>query len=125
MKKVLYIIIGAVAFLFLLGSGCRGLARTMYNSMDCNRFNIDHIELRTGINITDTDSLLYCELSDYQRRTAYVLNPKAVDFSNYAPKYFRYVDSSYIATGADEHTIWSATLDTNTRIITFDLQYQP
>ena len=51
MKKVLIIISTIALFFTLVGFGFYGLSKIIYNCCSCEQFNIDNIELRTGINI--------------------------------------------------------------------------
>ena len=50
-KSLLIMLVCVVTVPILLFKGCTSLGKTIYTSMDCDRFNIDHIEMRTGIDI--------------------------------------------------------------------------
>ena len=109
---------------FLFFGGCRALTTAIYHSMDCHRFNIDHIELRTGINVPRIDSVLQCELvPDQSRIIKFHIDPR-VDIRTYAYTHFSN-DTAMLfrASGTKLDVSWRANLDTNTRILLFELDY--
>ena len=111
-----------IAIPLLLMKGCQSLTRTIYWSMDCDQFNIDHIEVRTGINIPKV-STLNCTLSSTQRLVDFNIQLDTEAMRTYADKHFTYQDSMHYAEGVREHHRWFATLDTANRILHFELQY--
>lgn len=115
------LVIGAV--ILLAGLGCRQLTTRIYASMDCNQFNIDHIELRTGI---DIPSVLGsdCSLDADVRKVRFELS-RGVDMDRYAGRNaFIDLEGSWLTrSGSTNDTQWSARLDTNAFALEFELTY--
>lgn len=119
---VLLFITLLVPILFV--KACKSLASNIYHSMDCNRFNIDHIELRTGIDVPKI-TRNFCELNDSSRLVSFQLLKSGADKADYAAKYFTWKEGSYFyATGENHDTYWSASLDTTTDELVFDIRYR-
>lgn len=105
--------------------GCQSLAKEIYWSMDCDQFNIDHIELRTGIDIPKI-TRNYCELSPTQRKVSFQLHKSGKDKAQYAATYFEYSgDHLFSANGTRKDHQWFATLDTTTNELIFIIDYLP
>lgn len=108
----------------LFVKACKSLASNIYHSMDCNRFNIDHIELRTGIDVPKI-TRNFCELNDSSRLVSFQLLKSGADKAAYAAKYFIWKEGScFSATGENHDTYWSASLDTTTGELVFDIRYR-
>lgn len=123
-RRLLIIITVVIAVPLLLMQGCRSLVKNIYNSMNCNQFNIDHIELRTGINVPQI-TRNYCELTDTSRRVSFQLLKTGKEKAAYAEKYFTWSEKNFfISAGRDEFTRWFASLDTVTSELIFELYYQ-
>jgi hypothetical protein len=87
MKKVLLILSAIALFLTLVGFAFYGFSKMIYNSCDCERFNIDNIELRTGINIPsikDTECT-YDETTKTKKAT-FIIDTEKVDIEDYILK---------------------------------------
>lgn len=112
MKKV-FIIIGSVGIVCLIVlAGFYMLSRQIYSSTDCERFNIDHIELRTGINIPPVVDL-DCNINDNIRTSWFDLDTAELEWMTYINKNgFLPSGNYYAANGEREDTKWSAQLDT-------------
>ena len=86
MKKIIIIIIVSVIILFfgLIGFGFFGLSKIIYNSCTCELFNIDNIELRTGINIPKVKSVdcIYDEITRTKKST-FIIDTIKVDLDEY------------------------------------------
>jgi uncharacterized protein YceK len=120
MKEIL---LSIALLLFLLLGGCGLLRKTIYDSMDCNQFNIDHIEMRTGINIPLIDSTIHCSLDAHFRDVSFRLSEK-VDMNRYANSHFVWSDDNgWRSEGKAEGHRWKAELDTITRQLAFTIQY--
>jgi len=92
--------------------------------MDCNQFNIDHIELRTGIDVPQIKRN-YCELTDTSRTVSFQLLKTGKDKKAYAEKYFKWSNGSdYTQEGSNSDTRWTARLDTVTSELVFKLHYK-
>ncbi|CAI8374934.1 MAG: Uncharacterised protein [Cryomorphaceae bacterium] len=122
MRKLFYILGAIILLSFLLFQGCRGLVKTIYASMDCDQFNIDHIELRTGIDIPKI-TRLHCEIADDTRTVAFQIHKTGEAQTQYAEKYFSWDGKMYSATGSNTFTLWSATYDTVSNVLNIELQY--
>jgi len=120
--RILLIITVIVAIPLLFMKGCQSLTRNIYWSMDCDQFNIDHIEVRTGIDIPKVTTIK-CFLNENQRITDFNVELNEEALSAYAKKHFTLQGSLYFASGDREHHHWFATLDTANRILHFELQY--
>lgn len=111
-----------VPLLFI--KACKSLASTIYHSMDCDRFNIDHIELRTGIDVPKI-TRNRCELNDSSRLVSFQLLKSGADKAAYAAKYFTWKEGSYFSAAGENHdTYWSASLDTATGELIFNIHYR-
>jgi len=123
-RKLLIIAI-IFAITLLLMKGCQSLAKEIYWSMDCDQFNIDHIELRTGIDIPEITGN-YCELSPTQRKASFQLHKSGKDKAQYAATYSEYTgDHLFSAKGTRKDHQWFATLDTTTNELIFIIHYLP
>ena len=123
-RKVIIITSLTILVPLLLMKGCQSFARTIYNSMDCNQFNIDHIELRTGIDVPQIKRN-YCELTDTSRTVSFQILKTGEDKRVYAEKYFRWSkESVFVQEGSNSDTRWSAQLDTVTSELVFKLHYK-
>ena len=123
--RILLIIAIIFAIPLLLMKGCQSLAKEIYWSMDCDQFNIDHIELRTGIDIPKI-TRNYCELSPTQRKVSFQLHKSGTDKAQYAATYFDYSgDHLFSASGTRKDHQWFATLDTTTNELIFIIHYLP
>ena len=83
MSKVLKIIGLVVLGVLLFMGSFKLLVRHIFNRQDCERFNIDNIELRTGINvppISDCD----CRVTDNTKLSTFKLDTSVVDIASYA-----------------------------------------
>ena len=110
--RILLIIAIIFAIPILLMKGCQSLAKEIYWSMDCDQFNIDHIELRTGIDIPKI-TRNYCELSPTQRKVSFQLHKSGKDKAQYAATYFKYSgDHLFSANGIRLNRHWSMTSPT-------------
>ncbi|MDA9279560.1 hypothetical protein N8450_03070 [Schleiferiaceae bacterium] len=121
-KKLLILLGFVVGLPLLFMAGCKTLTSTIYQSMDCDQFNIDHIELRTGINIPSVQRN-YCELIDSVRSVSFqvLLNTKELEI--YSAKYFEWNAPVFTAEGERSDTRWEASLDTSSRALNFNLYY--
>lgn len=87
MKKVVIIVSVIALFFSLVGFGFYGFSKIIYNSCDCERFNIDNIELRTGINIPSIKNVdcIYNEATKTKKST-FMIDTEKVDIKDYILK---------------------------------------
>ena len=121
--KTILILIGAIIGLPLLFMvGCKSLVNNIYQSMDCDQFNIDHIELRTGIDVPKIERK-YCQLNDSTRTVEFEVLLNSKELKSYSAKYFNWDAPLFTAEGGRSDTKWQASLDTSTRALIFNIHY--
>lgn len=74
-------------FFTLVGFGVYGFSKIIYNSCNCDRFNIDNIELRTGINIPEIKSVA-CNYSEITKtkKSSFIMDIKEINIEDYIQK---------------------------------------
>lgn len=119
----LLILLGFIVGLPLLFiAGCKTLTSTIYQSMDCDQFNINHIELRTGIDVPKIKRM-DCQLSNSARTVEFEVLMNAEELDAYSAKYFNWDLTLFVAEGQRSATRWQARLDTSSRALIFHLYY--
>ena len=121
-KKILILLGFIVGLPLLFMAGCKTLTSTIYQSMDCDQFNIDHIELRTGIDVPKIKRK-YCQLNDSTRTVEFEVLLNAEELDAYSAKYFNWDSTLFVAKGQRSDTRWHARLDTSSRALIFHLYY--
>lgn len=121
-KKLLILLGFVVGLPLLFMAGCKTLTSTIYQSMDCDQFNIDHIELRTGIDVPKIKRK-YCQLNDSTRTVEFEVLLNAEELDAYSAKYFEWNAPVFTAVGERSDTRWQARLDTSSRALIFHLYY--
>ena len=112
--KTLILIFGSMA---LLGLGCiigyRSLVSHIYNKVDCQEFNIDNIEVRTGIDIPPvTKAECQCNEDKTVKISTFTLDSAKLDLESYVLRNkFELKDGQYQNLGKRPDTHWKATLD--------------
>jgi hypothetical protein len=124
MKKA-FIIIGGVALFFLTSiGGLYLLGYHIYNNVSCNTFNIDNIELRTGLNIpevTQTD----CVCDENSKLSQFTIDSEQVNLHDYiAQNNFVRQNDHYTASGSNPDTRWNANLDTANYQLSVMIEYK-
>jgi len=126
MKKVsLSLLIGTLVLLFPI-FGFRMLVKHIYNRTDCERFNIDNIEVRTGINIPAVEDVI-CEFkaTENTKVSMFTLNKSSLDFSRYIKNNdFVKEGDFYINRGKKADTEWEARLSEEDLKLTVSLVYK-
>ncbi|MCT4622864.1 MAG: hypothetical protein N4A46_04515 [Schleiferiaceae bacterium] len=126
MKRVL-IVVSVLAATALLGmGGLKLLSVQAYNSCTCERFNIDNLEVRTGIDIPKLDSL-HCHLTEdgSLKQNAFFLHSD-VDLDHYVERnnFEKGLTDYYLNSGEKEDHEWRAVLNTKTRRLDFSIRYK-
>ncbi|WP_339839299.1 hypothetical protein [uncultured Flavobacterium sp.] len=87
MKKIIFILSGIALLLTLVSFGFYGVSKMIYNSCSCEQFNIDNIELRTGINIPSIKNTecIYDEITKTKKAT-FLIDTEKVDLEAYILK---------------------------------------
>ena len=118
-KVIAVLLLAAVMFM----SGFVLLTKHIFNRKDCVRFNIDNIEVRTGINVpsvTDCD----CEATQYDKRSTFTIDTTNTNLATYIVKNgFEKGDNIYFKEGENDKTIWKAYLNTETAELRFNIHY--
>ena len=101
------------------------LLNHIYDRQDCERFNIDNIECRTGINIPAvTDAECNCE--NNVKTSCFVIDTAHTNLEKYLMGHrFKKVDDQFAQKmGSDENTEWHATLNYTTGDLYFVINYK-
>ena len=88
-NRILILLGFIVGLPLLFMAGCKTLTSTIYQSMDCDQFNIDHIELRTGIDVPKIKRK-YCLLNDSTRTVEFEVLLNSEELKSYSAKYFNW-----------------------------------
>jgi len=123
MKKAIVLLsLVIITIIFLLGS-CALLSKHIYSRQDCVTFNIDNIELRTGINIPKVLSSK-CECTDHRKNAEFVLDLDQLDITDYLSKNkLERAESRYIRVGKNHNTNWSAHYDSLKATLAVEIEY--
>ncbi|MFT6166238.1 MAG: hypothetical protein ACJAV5_000123 [Vicingaceae bacterium] len=101
MKQLLYITGGTVLLSILFMGGCRMLSKQIFNHQDCKRFNIDNIELRTGIDIPAIENAIF-ECAPGTKDAEFTLKINPEDLEHYlSQNKFKWVNSTFINSNED------------------------
>lgn len=124
MKLLLYLLGGTVLTLVLFMGGCRLLNKQIFNQQSCERFNIDNIEVRTGIDIPTVENSS-CECSRGVKDAEFTLKLKPENIDRYVSRNkFELKDSVYVNANEDEYTKWIANLDLKTQKLKVHIDYK-
>ena len=121
-KTILFLLGAIVGLPLLFMVGFKSLVKTIYHSMDCDQFNIDHIELRTGIDVPKIRRK-YCQLKDSTRTVEFEILLNSEELKSYSAKYFNWEAPLFTAEGRRSDSKWQASLDTSTRALIFNIYY--
>lgn len=124
MKKILIGITLVFVFLGMLYGGVHLFGWHIYNTQSCQRFNIDNIELRTGVNIpavTSTD----CECKDNKKVSKFIIDTQKVDLDDYISRNnFTLVDDLYIKENDTKNSTYKVIFNKKTAELIVDLTYK-
>ncbi len=124
MKKAFIIFTVLAVLVISTLFGLQSFIKHIYNRTDCVRYNIDNIELRTGINIPavlDVD----CNSNDSIKTSVFVLDTTQVNVEEYITKNELVLQNDrYVKSNDNENTKWSAELDMATKALTVVLEYK-
>lgn len=125
MKYFIYAIASVALVLVLGAAGCKSLISHIYNRVDCEQFNIDNVEVRTGINIPSITKV-DCECNEAKtvKTNTFILNADLVDMTDYVSKNkFILEDGQYRNIGKRDDTEWEAILNTETSELKVVIKY--
>lgn len=123
--RTFIIIIAALIILTLTSmAGFRALSGHIYERNDCERFNIDNIELRTGIDIPAVNSS-ECQSDGIIKQSVFVLDTAHFNLEEYLRTYeFTRDNSRYFARGENQNTRWSAVYMPKTQELRVNIKYK-
>jgi len=126
MKYILYTMASVALFLLLGAVGCKSLVNHIYKRVDCEQFNIDNVEVRTGINIPSiTDVNCECNETKTIKTNTFILNSDIVDMGDYISRNkFILEDGQYKNIGQREDTEWEAILNPETSELKVVIKYR-
>ena len=125
MLKKLLIVTGIIGlFIVLFMVSFNSLAKHIYNRTDCERFNIDNVEVRTGIDIPSIIDAT-CSSNGKIKNSIFTIDTNKVDINTYI-KTNKFVkeDSIYINTGESKNTKWKITLNPESAILNVSIEYK-
>lgn len=103
--------------------GCRVLSKQIFNKQSCESFNIDNIELRTGIDIPKVKDYT-CTCADGIKDSTFELDLTEEEFESYVSRNkFVKTDSALIKQNETEHTKWMAVLNPTSKSLAIHIEY--
>ena len=104
----------------------RLLTKHIYSRTDCEAFNIDNIELRTGIDVPAViESGCECFISGNIKTAKFTLDVENLDFERYVSRNkFEWVEGEYRNSGERDDTAWASTLNLETKELTVFIEYK-
>ena len=124
MKKVVIVLgsITTIALLFI--GGVFMLTKHIYGRQDCKAFNIDNIELRTGIDIPQVLSS-DCDCWPNNKISKFKLDTLNVDIARYVTRNkFTLIENSYQRNGENSNTKWAANYDHKKNELIVEIEYK-
>ena len=125
MKKKLIVgfLVSVLVIVFLFIGSIRLFVQFMYNSNSCEQFNIDNLELRTGIDIPSVISV-DCKCDGQQRNSEFLIDPKGFNLNRYLDQNdFVFEGTHYINKGENDKTSWAAMLKPENLLLTVHIDY--
>lgn len=126
MKQILIGLSIIALFLLLFMGGFKLLAGHIYGRTDCERFNIDNIEVRTGIDIPAVSNVdCSFDASINTKFSTFTFDKNEVDLEEYVVRNdFEKNGDVYLNTGERTDTKWQAELNPETYVLTVKLEYK-
>lgn len=124
MKRFIIIIAALLVLTLSSMAGFRALSGHIFERTDCERFNIDNIELRTGLDIPAIHSL-ECNSDGILKQSVFVLDTTHFNLNEYLKTYkFTRDNFRYFARGENESTRWSAVYMPTTQELRVNIKYK-
>lgn len=124
MKKIIIILISLGAISLSIWGGANLLAKHIYNRKDCERFNIDNIELRTKTNIPEILSS-ECSCEGNNKVSTFRIDTQKIDLEQYIiDNKFELINNTYSKKGNNLNTKWEANLDYKTGSLIVNIEYK-
>lgn len=98
--------------------------RYIYNTNSCKAFNIDNIELRTGVNIPKVTSS-ECQCTNNTKVSKFIIDTEHLDVNDYLYKNkLQRVDSLYIKENDNENSMYKVVFNKETSELIVNLTYK-
>nr|WP_321228466.1 hypothetical protein [uncultured Psychroserpens sp.] len=124
MKHFLIILSVLAIFLIAIYGGLHFFGNLIYNTQSCNRFNIDNIELRTGVNIPEIVTS-DCECKDNNKISKFIIDSVKVDLDDYISKNkFTRVGNLYVKENDNSNSTYKVTFEKQTAELIINLTYK-
>ncbi|WP_460219671.1 hypothetical protein [Psychroserpens sp. MEBiC05023] len=124
MKKVAIGITLVFVFFGLLYGGIHLFGWHIFNSQSCSSFNIDNIELRTGVDIPKVIST-DCECKNNTKISKFIVDIATIDLERYVTRNnFSLIDNLYIKENDNKHSTYKVIFNQKTGELTVNLTYK-
>jgi len=124
MKKAVIIITVVLGIIIMLYGGLHLFGRMIYNTQSCERYNIDNIELRTGVNIPEVTAT-ECECKDNKKLSKFSIDTNSIDLDDYVLRNdFKLVNGLYIKENDNNNSTYTVVFDKTAGELTVDLTYK-
>ena len=125
MKKTLIILVSIATLFGLFMLSFIFLSKHIFNYVSCEQFNIDNIELRTGIDVPKVQKEnILCSCTDTTKTSSFMIDLEKVELDSYLDRNgFVLADKLYKKSNKNEFTDWVAEYDPKENILSFDLKY--
>jgi len=123
-KKILFVLGTFALIVLLFMGGFRLLVKHIYNRTDCERFNIDNIELRTGVDIPEIKES-ECESDGKIKKCEFILDTSKVALPHYIERNkLSKEDSLFVKRGDREDTKYEVILNPVTAKLFVEIVYK-
>ena len=124
MKKIGIVLTISIGIIVILYFGLHLFSRMIYNTQSCERFNIDNIELRTGVNIPEIKSY-DCECTNNKKFSKFIIDTDKVDLDDYVTRNnFTLKNDLYIKEDDNKDGTYKVAFDKTTDELTVNLTYK-
>ena len=124
MKHFLIVLSVSAIFLIAIYGGLHFFGNLIYNTQSCDRFNIDNIELRTGVNIPEIVTS-DCECKDNKKISKFIIDSVKVDLDDYISKNeFTRIGNLYVKENDNSNSTYKVTFEKQTAELIINLTYK-
>lgn len=98
--------------------------RYIYNTRSCKAFNIDNIELRTGVNIPKVTST-ECQCTNDTKVSKFIIDTEQLDVNDYIKRNnLKFVENLYIKENDNENSTYKVVFNKETAELIVNLTYK-
>ena len=125
MLKKISIVTGIFGIVIaLIFVGLNQFGKYIFESTECEKFNIHNIELRTGINIPPVLDV-ECNSNSLVKKNTFKIDRNNFDMDKYVKSNnFIKVDSIYMNKGQNKSTAWNAILNPKNAVLFIRVKYK-